>query len=45
MGDKTIRIGSLAATHAHESIDATLPGKIDRVSINDYEDMLADVKQ
>ncbi len=45
MGDKTIRIGSLAATHPHESIDATLPGKIDRVSINDYEDMLADVKQ
>lgn len=45
MGDKTIRLGSLGATHSSEPIEATLPGKIDRVSINDYEDMLADVKQ
>jgi len=26
-------------------VDITLAGKIDRVSINDYEDLLADVKQ
>ena len=45
MGDKTIRLGSLAVTHATEPIDITIPAKIDRVSINDYEDLLAEVKQ
>jgi Peptidase family M1 domain len=45
IGDKTVRLGSLASTHPQESLDATVAGKIDRVSINDYEDMLADVKQ
>ena len=44
-GDKTIRLGTLAATHSHEPLDFVLPGKFDRASINDYEDMLADVKQ
>jgi hypothetical protein len=45
VGDKTIRLGSLASLHPHEALDATVAGKVDRVSINDYEDMLADVKQ
>jgi hypothetical protein len=45
MGDKTVRLGTLTATHSSEPLDATVPGKIDRVSINDYEDLLADVKQ
>jgi hypothetical protein len=45
MGDKTVRLGTLNASHASEPLDLTLPGKIDRVSINDYEDMLAEVKQ
>jgi hypothetical protein len=45
MGDKTVRLGTLASTHSSEPLDATLAAKIDRVSINDYEDMLADVKQ
>jgi hypothetical protein len=45
MGDKTIRLGTLGAMHPSEPIDITLPGKIDRLSINDYEDLLADVKQ
>jgi len=45
VGDKTIRLGSLASTHSSEPLDVTLAAKIDRVSINDYEDMLADVKQ
>ncbi len=45
MGDKTIRLGTLASTHSSEPLDVILPVKIDRVSINDYEDMLADVKQ
>jgi hypothetical protein len=45
MGDKTVRLGTLAVAHPSEPLDVTLPGKIDRVSINDYEDLLADVKQ
>jgi aminopeptidase N len=45
MGDKTVRLGTLAVSHPSEPLDVTLPGKIDRVSINDYEDLLADVKQ
>jgi aminopeptidase N len=45
MGDKTMRLGTISATHATETIDATLPAKIDRLSINDHEDLLADVKQ
>ena len=45
IGEKTIKMGNIRASHATETVEATLPGKIDRVSINDYEDMLADVKQ
>lgn len=45
MGDRTMKMGILRATHPTETIDAVIAGKIDRVSINDYEDLLADVKQ
>jgi Peptidase family M1 domain len=45
VGDKTMRIGNLTATHPTEDLDVVLPIKVDRVSINDYEDLLADVKQ
>ncbi|HUL33739.1 MAG TPA: M1 family aminopeptidase [Candidatus Eisenbacteria bacterium] len=45
MGDKTVRLGSIAATHDTENINFTLPQKIDKVSIADYEDLLADVKE
>jgi peptidase M1-like protein len=45
MGDKTMRLGTLSATHPTETVDATVPAKIDRISINDHEDLLADVKQ
>ena len=45
IGDKTVKMGTIGVTHASEPIDFTIPGKIDRVSINDYEDLLADVKQ
>jgi len=45
MGDKTVRLGTLGVTHSSEPVDITLAGKIDRVSINDYEDLLADVKE
>jgi hypothetical protein len=35
----------LSVTHASEPFDFAIPGKIDRVTINDYEDSLAEVKQ
>lgn len=45
VGDKVIRMGSLAATHSTEPLDAVVPAKIDRVTINEHEDLLADVHQ
>ncbi len=45
VGNNTVRLGTLAATHDREPVDVTVNGKIDRVSINDYEDLYADVKQ
>jgi len=45
IGEKTIRLGSVGVMHSTAPFEAILPGKIDRISINDYEDLLADVKQ
>jgi len=45
MGDKTVKMGNIRATHATETVEATIPGKIDRITVNDYEDMLGEVKQ
>jgi hypothetical protein len=45
IGDKTLRLGMISATHSTETIDVTVPGKLDKLSINALEDMLADVKQ
>ncbi len=45
LGDKTIRLGTIFSAHPTEQLDFTLAGKIDRITINDYEDMLAEVKQ
>jgi hypothetical protein len=45
IGDKAIPIGSIAATHPAEKIRFVIPQKVDKVTINDFEDMLADVKQ
>jgi hypothetical protein len=45
MGDKVVRLGTLAATHQKESVNFVVPGKIDKLSINYYEELLADVKQ
>jgi len=45
IGERTVRMGLLQVTHTQETINATLPMKIDRVSINDNEDLLAEVKQ
>jgi hypothetical protein len=44
-GDKAFRLGTIAATHNIERVDAALPGKFDRLTINDKEDLLAEVKQ
>lgn len=45
VGEKTVKMGNLASTHPTENLDATVGGKIDRVTINDYEDLLAEIKQ
>jgi len=45
MGDKVVRLGTLGATHSTEPLKFVLDGKIDKLTINDYEDVLADVKQ
>ncbi len=44
-GDTSTRLGIIGATHPTENIDATLPAKFDRISINDQEDTLAQVTQ
>jgi len=44
-GDKTVHLGYISATHPTEQLDFALAGKIDRITINDYEDLLAEVKQ
>ena len=45
IGDKTIKMGLIGVTKANQPFDFTVAGKIDRVTINDFEDLLADVKQ
>ena len=45
LGDRTVRLGVLSVTHPREPIDVVIGGKIDRVSINDYEDLLAEIRQ
>jgi len=45
VGDKTIKMGNLKSTHPTEMLETTIQGKIDRISINDYEEILGDVKQ
>jgi hypothetical protein len=44
IGDKTFRLGAMAVTHDTEALDVVLPQKIDRLTINDYEDMIVSVK-
>jgi len=44
-GDKTVRVGTIAATHSEESINFSMAGGVGKISINDMEDDLADVKQ
>jgi peptidase M1-like protein len=45
IGDKTIKMGLIGVTQANQPFDFAIAGKIDRVSINDFEDLLAEVKQ
>jgi hypothetical protein len=45
VGDKTLRLGSMASIRPTESLDVTIGGKVDRITINDFEDLLAEVKQ
>jgi hypothetical protein len=45
VGDKTVKLGNITATHATETVDTTVQAKIDRLSINEYEEILGDVKQ
>ena len=45
MGDKTVRMGSIAATHPTETLNFVIPNKLDKVTINEYEDILGTVKQ
>jgi hypothetical protein len=45
VGDNSYRLGIIGATHPQENVDAVLPAKFDRFSINDEEDTLAEVQQ
>jgi hypothetical protein len=45
IGDKVVRLGTIAATHSTEQLDFVATGKIDKITIIEYEDLLADVKQ
>ncbi len=45
MGDRNARLGTLASTHPREEINVVLPGGVSKLSIDDMEDDLADVKQ
>jgi hypothetical protein len=45
IGDKTVKMGLISVSRANQPFDFTITGKIDRVSINDFEDLLAEVKQ
>ncbi len=45
IGDKVVRLGTIAATHVNEPINTVVAGKIDKLSINYFEELLADVKQ
>lgn len=44
VGDSSYRLGIIGATHPLENVDALLPAKFDKFSINDEEDSLAEVQ-
>ncbi len=45
IGDKTVKMGNILSTHPTETVESTIQGRIDRLSINDYAEILGDVKQ
>lgn len=45
IGDKTVRLGTIGVTSSKQPLETIVNAKIDRITINDYEDLLADVKQ
>ena len=44
IGDKVVRLGAITATHDTETLTFVIPQKIDKLTINDYQDLIADVK-
>jgi hypothetical protein len=45
MGDKNSRLGTITSTQPKVTFNVVFPKKIDKLSIDDMEDDLADVKQ
>ena len=45
MGDKSVRLGTIAPAHPREPLSFVAPGRVDKLSIDDMEDDLAEVKQ
>ncbi|MGB7844939.1 MAG: M1 family aminopeptidase [Candidatus Acidiferrum sp.] len=45
MGDKVVRLGTLSSMQSKEPLSFVVAGKVDKLSINYNEELLADVKQ
>jgi Peptidase family M1 domain len=45
LGNKVARLGTIAVHKNDQQLDAVVPMKVDRITINDEEDLLADVHQ
>jgi len=45
MGNKSMKMGMIVSRNPTETIDTTIQGKIDRITINDFEEILGEVKQ
>ena len=45
IGDKVARLGRIASTHPTESLNFVYPGKLDKLTIDEYEDLLGSAKQ
>lgn len=45
IGDRAVRLGTFGALQPSQPVEFVLAGKIDRLTIDDFEDLLADVKQ
>jgi len=45
IGDRALRLGTFGAVKSPQTVEFVLQAKIDRITINDFEDLLAEVKQ